>query len=225
MKKYFSIIVAALLSKLMFCSCELTNKPNLKEDKMAKLFRLSYQMMGHSATELMETAEQLGLSVRPVYFTNDSVIEMCVVDSIVTCWFNNECVGQVTISNTFFDTSVNGGSRYMNLSDSIFAYGWDDWIGQTPEPWDEDWNFSDISLHPAYREALTPYFANVQDKKACKVQQLFQKSIGSQYLYVTYSYLADKADPLKEGETVPQRKISFYVCLNLQAVPSGIFDD
>lgn len=221
MKTYFASTVSTLLSMLLFCSCEPKNDFQPIQEELARLFDLCYSCIGQPSSVLEEEAKASGWDV--VITEADNSVRFVIPDK-ANGMFYNDSLWMVNIHSTIFTTNVNGGRLFLELGNTIFDYGWDQWVAITPNSWEADSSFSNINTRPGYSEYITPFFENLPDDQTCTVDQRYQKTLGSHYLYICYSYKAGKTEPSSDG-TEKVRKIEIFITIWLRNDPVAIFEN
>lgn len=221
MKKVVSVLCTVLIIIFAFSSCDLNNELDTAvESEIVQQFDLFFSMMGKTASEFLEEAEARGYEVTKSPQSNHYSLGV-----LSGCDFTRDSLYSANIYIKYFDTTINGGRQFLNIGDSIFSYGWDCWTARTPQPWEGDWTYTRIDNRSGYRDCMKSYFAELTDRQECSVTQLFQKPLGSKYIYVVFTYNFERADPLKEGEKVPKRELTVIVNISINNYSAAIFED
>lgn len=208
--------LVALLSVLLFSSCEPKNPPVIDDEitnRFSQYIDLAYSSMGQPSSVFLEKAKDLGLEVKDeseLYKKyNDEYYRIGDYFSVA---YNNDSMCAAVLKYDFFNTYSYGIELYTDLSNQIFNYGgWDIWGLSVPtfirEEYKLSWTEGDMSKRAELINLMIDKVAHCTEP-GISTSEDFQIKIGDVYLFVVISYLGNSANketgnPIELNEKVP----------------------
>lgn len=198
--------LVALLSVLLFCSCEPREKLGNVNSDLKQLMTIICESMGQPSSVIIDETAKMNIMMKESE-NNTCDLAGYYNGNKISCFVNDddEIICVVFVYN-FYETYTYGGHLYLDLTNSIFAYGWNHWHASTGGRWNGKSGVNDMNLREDYVEHMTEYFTQVTEYKIDESES-FEKPIGSEYLYAHIYYDADsgKEEPMF-GDPVPLNK-------------------